>query len=192
PTRISFQVTSKVDSRTILDRNGAETLLGCGDMLFLPPGTASLIRAQGTFLSDEEIAEMVGFVKAQRKPDFSLNLDGYVAEDDDEGTGSGLDGYSGDDLYEDACRIVLSTGRGSVSLLQRKLEIGYTRAARLIDMMAAEGIVGDYKGSKAREVVMSLTEWEARRSGTSEVPTVDDQMARLDAAAEDDSGDDFE
>jgi len=189
PTRISFKVTSKVDSRTILDRNGAEKLLGSGDMLFLAPGTSSLIRAQGTYLSDEEIARIVDFVKRQRKPKYSLNLDGAAVADDE--TAEELAGYSQDDLYEQACRIVLSTRRGSVSLLQRKLEIGYTRAARLIDMMAAEGIVGDYKGSKAREVIMSLEEWEQRRSGRRPVPqTADEVYRRLDAVAENDTAND--
>ncbi len=191
PTRISFKVTSKVDSRTILDRNGAEKLLGSGDMLFLAPGTSSLVRAQGTFLSDEEIGRVVDFVKRQRKPRYSLNLDGTVSGDEE--TAEDLAGYSQDDLYEQACRIVLSTRRGSVSLLQRKLEIGYTRAARLIDMMAAEGIVGDYKGSKAREVIMSLEEWEQRRPGgrRQTVPqTAEEVYRRLDAVAENDTADD--
>jgi S-DNA-T family DNA segregation ATPase FtsK/SpoIIIE len=189
PTRVSFQVTSKVDSRTILDRNGAEKLLGCGDMLFLPPGSSSLIRAQGTYVSDDEIREIVGYIKEQRQPDFALNLDGVVSDDDDTGASGGIDGYSGDEHYEDACRIVLATGRGSVSLLQRKLEIGYTRAARLIDMMAAEGLVGDYKGSKAREVVMTLDEWEAKHgmgTGTPAASSTDEHYEALDAAAEDD------
>ena len=195
PTRISFQVTSKVDSRTILDRNGAEKLLGSGDMLFLPPGSSNLIRAQGTYLSDDEIHEIVGFIKEQRKPDFALNLDGFVDDDDNDGGGGSADGYSGDDLYEDACRIVLATQRGSVSLLQRKLEIGYTRSARLIDMMAAEGIVGDYKGSKAREVVMTAEEWEAKRRGGTQTAgqasgtDASEHYKRLDAAADDDFAD---
>jgi len=170
PTRISFQVTSKVDSRTILDRNGADKLLGCGDLLFLSPGTSNLIRAQGTYVSDEEIHGVVEFIKRQRGQDFSLNLDGFVPAGDGEG-GEGGDGLGGgDELYEQACRIVLASQRGSVSLLQRKLEIGYTRAARLIDLMAAEGIVGDYKGSKAREVVMGLDDWEGRRRNTAPPP----------------------
>ena len=193
PTRVSFQVTSKVDSRTILDRNGAEKLLGCGDMLFLPPGSSNLIRAQGTFLSDEEIHRVVDFVRRQRATDFKLNLDG-VASDTGCETAGDVEGYSGDDLYEDACRIVLASGRGSVSLLQRKLEIGYTRAARLVDMMAAEGIVGDYKGSKAREVVTTLEQWEAKRgitrSDRSGPPTVDEHYDNLDSVAENDSDDD--
>jgi len=190
PTRMSFQVTSKVDSRTILDRNGAEKLLGCGDMLFLPPGSSNLIRAQGTFVSDEEIRRVVEFIKNERKPDFSLSLGAAVLDDDDE-TG-GPDGYSSDELYEDACRIVLASGRGSVSLLQRKLEIGYTRAARLVDMMAAEGIVGDYKGSKAREVIMSLEEWEAKwgKPTTVSATATDEHYRSLDDAAENDIADD--
>ena len=189
PTRISFQVTSKVDSRTILDRNGADKLLGSGDMLFMPPGSSNLIRAQGTFLSDEEIHDVVKFIKDQRKPDFSLNLDGCVADDGD-GPATGFEG-GGDSIYDDACRIVLATQRGSVSLLQRKLQIGYTRSARYIDMMAAEGIVGDYKGSKAREVVMTADEWEAKRRGGSKIQgTVDEHLAALDAAADNDFTDD--
>ncbi len=194
PTRISFQVTSKVDSRTILDRNGAEKLLGSGDFLFLPPGSSNLLRAQGTFMSDEELHRIVDFVKRQAKPDFRLNLDGCTGGDDEEGDAApGAEGGGNDDLYEDACRIVLASGRGSVSLLQRKLEIGYTRAARLVDMMAAEGIVGDYKGSKAREVVTSLEDWEAKR-GKAPSPrppdSVDEHFERLDDAAEDDGDDD--
>ena len=170
PTRISFQVTSKVDSRTILDRNGADKLLGCGDLLFLAPGSSNLIRAQGTFISDDEVQRVVEFIKRQRGQDFSLNLDGFVGAGEGEGSegGAGLGG--GDELYEQACRIVLLSQRGSVSLLQRKLEIGYTRAARLIDLMAAEGIVGDYKGSKAREVVMGLEDWEGRHRNTAPPP----------------------
>jgi len=158
PTRISFQVTSKVDSRTILDRNGAEKLLGSGDLLFVPPGTSDLIRVQGTYTSDNEIRKVVDFVKQQGQPAYLMNVRQLGRDEnapDDE--------YKPDDLYDDACRIVLESRRGSVSLLQRKLEIGYTRAARLVDMMAVEGIVGGYKGSKAREVIMTLEEWEEKR-----------------------------
>ena len=156
PTRISFQVTSKVDSRTILDRNGAEKLLGSGDLLFVPPGTSDLVRVQGTYVSDQEIKGVVDFAKEQGDPAYLMNVK-QLGRDDD---APFEDEYSPDDLYDDACRVVLESRRGSVSLLQRKLEIGYTRAARLIDMMAVEGIVGSYKGSKAREVIMTLEEWE--------------------------------
>jgi S-DNA-T family DNA segregation ATPase FtsK/SpoIIIE len=155
PARIAFQVASKVDSRTILDKNGAEKLLGSGDLLFLAPGTSQLTRAQGTFVSDAEMRKVVAYVKQQGSPSYSqeLNLVG----------GEGMLGeMERDELYEDAVRIVLESQRGSVSLLQRRLEIGYTRASRLVDMMAAEGLVGPYKGSKAREVLMTLEDWEAR------------------------------
>jgi len=154
PTRISFQVTSKIDSRTILDRNGAEKLLGSGDMLFIPPGSSHMLRLQGTYVSDQEIKRIVSFVKNEGAGGkYQLDLDRWSPEE--EGTG-GCD----DELYEQAVRIVLESQRGSVSLLQRKLEIGYTRASRLVDFMAKEGIVGAYKGSKAREVLMTLEEWE--------------------------------
>ncbi len=155
--RIAFQVSARLESRIILDQNGAERLLGSGDMLFLGPGTSKLIRAQGTYTSDAEIKRVVSAVESQGAPVYDLQL----IEEEREGE-EGL-GETRDDLYEEAIRVVLGSQRGSVSLLQRKLEIGYTRAARLIDMMAAEGLVGEYKGSKAREVVMSLEEWENMR-----------------------------
>jgi S-DNA-T family DNA segregation ATPase FtsK/SpoIIIE len=157
PTRISFQVASKVDSRTILDRNGAETLLGMGDQLFLPPGTSDLLRLQGTFVSDQEIRRIVTFVKQSAgSGKYKLDLDNWGMK-----TADAADGPD-DELYEDAIRVVLESRRGSVSLLQRKLEIGYTRASRLVDYMAKDGVVGSYKGSKAREVLMTLEEWEGR------------------------------
>lgn len=155
PARLAFQVASKVDSRTILDKNGAEKLLGSGDLLFLVPGTSDLIRAQGTYVSDVEIRKVVAHAKDQAAPSYSREL-GAVGAD-------GLpDEMEKDELYDEAVRIVLESQRGSVSLLQRRLEIGYTRAARLIDMMALDGLVGEYKGSKAREVLMTLEDWEAR------------------------------
>ena len=161
PARISFRVASKVDSRTILDQNGADKLLGSGDMLFLQPGTSKLIRAQGTYVSDDEIRRVVEFTKAQLRPDFSKELV-QMQEGGVEFEGSK------DPLYEDAVRIVLESQRGSVSLLQRKLEIGYSRAARLIDFMAEEGLVGTYKGSQAREVLLTLEEWEERLASKGE------------------------
>ncbi len=182
PTRISFQVTSKVDSRTILDRNGAEKLLGCGDLLFVPPGTSDLVRVQGTYVSDREIKNVVEFVKRQGQPAYLMNVK-QLGRDEE----APEDEYAPDELYDDACRIALETGRGSVSLLQRKLEIGYTRAARLIDMMAVEGLVGGYKGSKAREVIMTLAEWEENRGvppeqRTSHNPVQDDTRSSDDRA----------
>ncbi len=161
PTRISFQTTSKVDSRTILDRNGADKLLGCGDLLFIPPGTSDLVRVQGTYSSDKEIKSIVNFTRQQGEPAYLMNVKQLGRDEDGDGT-TPVE-YGSDDLYDEACRIVIESKRGSVSLLQRKLEIGYTRSARLVDMMAEEGIVGGYKGSKAREVVMTLAEWEEKR-----------------------------
>jgi S-DNA-T family DNA segregation ATPase FtsK/SpoIIIE len=145
-------------------------------MLFLPPGVADMVRAQGTFISDDEVQRVVDFIKKQRQADFTaLDLPSVSAGEEGEINLDGDDGGAvSDELYEAACRIVLGTGRGSVSLLQRKLEIGYTRAARLVDMMAADGIVGDYKGAKAREVVMSLDEWEARRGKGRALPVAED------------------
>jgi len=189
PTRISFQTTSKVDSRTILDRNGADKLLGCGDLLFIPPGTSEMVRVQGTYCSDKEIKSIVKFVRQQGDPAYLMNVKQLGR--DKEGDGTSKVEYGSDDLYDDACRIVLESGRGSVSLLQRKLEIGYTRSARLVDMMAEEGIVGAYKGSKAREVVMSIEEWEEKRGIPPEERTKtrdvdDDGQSYTDTLADDD------
>ena len=157
PSRISFHVFSKVDSRTILDQNGAEKLLGKGDMLFLPPGTSKLARVQGTYVSDNEIKNVVDYIKQMALPEFSPELKVW------QGSLKGNAAAAKDELYEEAVRIVLETQRGSVSLLQRRLEIGYSRAARLIDLMAEDGIVGEYKGSQAREVFVALDEWEAQK-----------------------------
>ena len=164
PTRISFQTTAKVDSRIILDRNGAEDLLGCGDMLYLPPGTSDLVRGQGTFISDQEIHNVLNWIKHQHNGAFAPvsieQIEGGASPD----TASEFGDYSEDELYEDAVRIVLENRRGSVSLLQRKLEIGYTRAARLIEIMEMNGVVGPYKGSKTRELLITLEEWEAQQA----------------------------
>jgi len=155
PSRISFYVASKVDSRTILDQNGAEKLLGSGDMLFLPPGTSKLVRVQGAYVSDEEVKNVVEYLKGHSAPQFNPELKGW------KGT-SEKDDSVRDELYNEAVRIVLETQRGSVSLLQRRLGIGYSRAAKLIDLMAEDGIVGEYKGSQAREVFLTLEEWDAQ------------------------------
>jgi len=157
PARISFQVASRIDSRVVLDEMGAERLLGNGDMLFLWPGTSTLIRGQGTYVSDEEIARVLNAV-ATDEPDYVHEL---VELKPAEPAQSGATGFQAkDELYEAAVDIVVREGRGSVSLLQRALGIGYGRAARLIDFMAEDGIVGPYNGSQAREVLISLEEWE--------------------------------
>lgn len=155
PSRISFYVASKVDSRTILDQNGAEKLLGGGDMLFLPPGTSKLVRVQGAYVSDEEVRNVVEYLTKCAAPQFNPELKSWKGASD-------KDNRAKDNLYHEAVRIVLETQRGSVSLLQRRLEIGYSRAAKLIDLMADDGIVGEYKGSQAREVFLTLEEWDTQ------------------------------
>lgn len=161
PCRVAFQVSSKVDSRTILDRNGADKLLGRGDMLFLPPGTATMVRSQGAFVSDEEILRVVDYLRTQGSPNFISELRQFQNVE-------ATNFANEDEFYVDAVRIVLANQRGSVSLLQRKLGIGYGRAARLVDMMAEQGIVGDYKGSQARECMLSLEEWEEQLAALEE------------------------
>jgi S-DNA-T family DNA segregation ATPase FtsK/SpoIIIE len=156
PARIAFQVASRTDSRVVLDEMGADKLLGNGDMLFLWPGTSTLLRGQGTYLSDDEINKVVDFV-ATTEPQFVKELVQLKATDRDEGTVERL--KSRDEFYEAAVDIVIREGRGSVSLLQRALGIGYGRAARLIDFMAEDGIVGTYNGSQAREVLITLDQW---------------------------------
>jgi S-DNA-T family DNA segregation ATPase FtsK/SpoIIIE len=155
PTRIGFRVAARMDSRIILDQNGAETLLGEGDMLFLKPGTSDLARAQGTFVDEAEIKRIVKHLKDVAEPQFHPELTRLKTVDTSE--------MSRDELFDDAVRIVLETKRGSVSLLQRRLNIGYARASRIIEMMAASGILGEYKGSQAREVMMTLEEYERIR-----------------------------
>jgi len=157
PARISFQVASRTDSRVVLDEMGADKLLGNGDMLFLWPGTSTLIRGQGTYLSDDEISSVISEV-ATSEPQFVKEL--VQLKTDDAESASGLQFADRDELYEAAVDIVVREGRGSVSLLQRSLGIGYGRAARLIDYMAEDGIVGPYNGSQAREILLSVEDWE--------------------------------
>jgi DNA segregation ATPase FtsK/SpoIIIE, S-DNA-T family len=165
PARISFQVASRTDSRVVLDEMGAEKLLGNGDMLFLWPGTSTLLRGQGTYLDDEEISRVVDFVSTT-EPDFVHELVNLKVEEPAEGALGEL--KKRDELYETAVDMVVREGRGSVSLLQRAMGIGYGRAARLIDFMAEDGIVGPYAGSQAREVLISLDDWERMRKTSSE------------------------
>jgi S-DNA-T family DNA segregation ATPase FtsK/SpoIIIE len=157
PARICFQVSSRSDSRVVLDEMGADKLLGKGDMLFLQPGTSTLLRAQGTYAADEEITNVVDHLKCD--PCFAPEL--IQLKTSSESGEGGLDNLRArDDMYEPAIEVVIREGRGSVSLLQRSLGIGYGRAARLIDFMAEDGIVGAYNGSNAREVLFSAEEWE--------------------------------
>jgi S-DNA-T family DNA segregation ATPase FtsK/SpoIIIE len=160
PTRIGFRVAARMDSRIILDQNGAETLLGEGDMLFLKPGTSDLIRAQGTFVDEGEVKRIVKHLKDIAEPQFHPELTQLNRIDPAD--------MPKDDLFDEGVHVVLETKRGSVSLLQRRLNVGYARASRMIEMMASLGILGEYKGSQAREVMMTVEQYEdmmARQSG---------------------------
>ena len=159
PSRIAFGVSSQVDSRTILDMAGAEKLLGRGDMLYFPVGETKPIRVQGAFLSDKEVEAVVNYVRAQAEAEYREEL---VPEVDE--SGEGEDEFR-DELFDQAVMIVLEARQASVSLLQRRLRIGYTRAARLIDSMEAAGIIGPYEGSKPRDVLMTLEQYMNSRTG---------------------------
>jgi len=174
PTRIGFRVAARLDSRIVLDQNGAETLLGEGDMLFLKPGTSDLIRAQGTFVDETEVKRIVRYLKDIAEPQFHPELTGLKKLDASD--------MKKDELFDNAVRIVLQTRRGSVSLLQRRLNIGYARASRMIEMMAAAGILGEYKGSQAREVMMTVDEYERLRESA-----LQEEKESQEASAEADS-----
>ncbi|MGG1598373.1 MULTISPECIES: FtsK/SpoIIIE family DNA translocase [Paenibacillus] len=157
PSRIAFGVSSQVDSRTILDSVGAEKLLGRGDMLYLPMGASKPVRVQGAFLSDAEVEAVVSFVRTQGKAEYVEDMVPQVEEKQEE------QNEFEDELYDQAVQIILEAKQASVSLLQRRMRVGYTRAARLIDTMEARGIVGPYEGSKPREVLVSLEQYQINR-----------------------------
>jgi len=164
PARISFRVSSRIDSRTIIDTGGAEKLLGDGDMLLLPPGSSRLVRIHGAYITEEETNRLVDFLRAQDRPSYELDLE---AAEDPLGIGPAAGRENDQDpLYEEAVRIVVKGGQASISHLQRRLKIGYSRAARLIDYMEADGIVGPHEGSKAREILVDANYFDE----------VDDQM----------------
>ena len=181
PSKIAFRVASKMDSRIVLDQNGADLLLGQGDMLFLPPGASKPLRSQGTFIDDAEIRLSVKKVKALAKAQYEPELvqikNGINMEGNEER----------DPLYDDAVRVVLETRRGSVSLLQRRLTIGYARASRMIEQMAADGIVGDYKGSQAREATLTVEEWDELRA--SQEAGEGEEIKEADVEADDEAED---
>ncbi len=155
PTRIALRVTSKTDSRVVLDNNGAENLLGNGDMLFVPPGTSFLQRTHGAYISEREITQIVDFLKDQGDPNYNdeiLNAEG--------GGEGGLPDQEKDEYYEQAIRLVVDNDRASISMLQRKLRVGYNRAARMVDMMEQEGIVGPSDGCKPRDVLVDSSPYE--------------------------------
>ncbi|MHC4985447.1 MAG: DNA translocase FtsK [Planctomycetota bacterium] len=161
PCRISFQVASRQESRIVLDQNGAEILLGRGDMLMMQPGTSHIIRAQSTYVDEAEIHRVVRDLKtATGEPEFNEEL---VRINSRPAGAEGLDGDR-DDMFDKAVEVVLTAQRGSVSLLQRRLQIGYGRASRIIDQMAESGLLGEYKGSQARECMITMEDWQEMQS----------------------------
>jgi len=149
PTRLTFQVSSKTDSRTIIDMNGAENLLGDGDMLFLPPGTARLQRIHGAYISEEEITGITDFLRKQKSPEYDEKITEAVAMKEIK-----ADNEDYDERYDDAVALITKTRQASISMIQRHLRIGYNRAARIVETMEREGIVGPSDGSKPREVLV--------------------------------------
>ncbi|PYJ51365.1 MAG: cell division protein FtsK, partial [Verrucomicrobia bacterium] len=153
PSRIAFQVASKIDSRVILDENGADRLLGQGDMLYLPPSASRLIRAQGVLVTDDEIRRLVEFVSAQSPPAFDPEMQEKlqsVAPPEEEVT------EEDEELVEKCLEIIRQEKRASTSLLQRRLRLGYTRAARIVDILEQRGILGPGEGAKPREILVDL------------------------------------
>ena len=155
PARISFKVASKVDSRTVLDINGADKLLGRGDMLFIEPGASKPVRAQCSLIADKEIERITAFIKSQRGPEYAAGILDVQKK-------TAFKKFEKDEVYEEAVKLILESQQASVSVLQRRLGLGYTRAARLIDMMEDEGIVGPYQGSKPRDLLVTLEQYQAK------------------------------
>jgi S-DNA-T family DNA segregation ATPase FtsK/SpoIIIE len=160
PARISFRVATRVDSRTVLDVMGAEHLLGRGDMLFLPPGSSRLVRVHGSYVSEAETNDVVEFWKRQAAPDYDQTF--LLAPPDDDGDDPNAEDFTGpeDPMYQEAVRVVLDLGKASTSTLQRRLRLGYGRAARILDAMQRDGIIGPPDGSRPREV-LKRPEWLA-------------------------------
>jgi len=154
PARISFKVSSKVDSRTILDIMGAERLLGMGDMLFLPPGSATVQRIHDSYVSEPEITKVVNFLKEQGEPQYDLSVTEAVPGDEESGDGMGSASESVDEKYDEAIEIVTQSGQASISMLQRKMRIGYNRAARMIEQMEKDGIVSPTDSMGRRKVLV--------------------------------------
>jgi S-DNA-T family DNA segregation ATPase FtsK/SpoIIIE len=155
PSRISFKVASKVDSRTVLDINGADKLLGRGDMLFVEPGSSKPIRAQCSLIQDSEIARITDYIKSQGAPQYIEGIMDVMKK-------PAFKKFDKDEVYEEAVKLILEGKQASVSILQRRLGLGYTRAARLIDMMEDEGVLGPYQGSKPRDLLMTLEEYQSK------------------------------
>ena len=165
PSRIAFAVASAINSRIILDQSGAEKLLGKGDMLYAPLGVTKPMRIQGCFVSDQEVEEVVAFVKQCGQPEYNQEILDHMersAQAAEEGGSAGDAGEEEDELFDEAVEIVVSSGQASVSMLQRRLKLGYSRAARLVDQMEERGIVGPFEGSKPRQVLITKSDWQER------------------------------
>lgn len=181
PSRLALSVSSQVDSRTILDMTGAEKLLGNGDMLFNPVGIAKPIRIQGCFLSDEEVEDVVDFIKNQEKADYDeevlKEIDRQAAAEKKKGSSSALDGNGeeSDEMLPKAIEVVVEAQAASTTLLQRRLRLGYARAARLVDELESRGIVGPYEGSKPRKVLISKQQWLEMNAMSSDIPNVSEE-----------------
>jgi len=150
---MALRVTSKTDSRVVLDHNGAENLLGMGDMLFVPPGTSYMQRVHGAYVSETEIEQVVAFLKTQGDPQYD---DSILVEEEDESDAIEED-LDKDEHYEDAVRLVVESGQASISMIQRKLRVGYNRAARMVEVMEKEGLVSAPDGCKPREVLVDVS-----------------------------------
>jgi len=160
PSRIAFQVASQVDSRTILDTKGADTLIGRGDMLFSPPGSSRLVRAQGAYVSDDEMLSIVEALKKNGPPQYAQDVQAQIdrdpESDEDDEEGEDDDMGNDDELFKEAVGVLKSTRRASTSMLQRRLRIGYNRAARIMELMEDRGIVGPENGAQPREILKDL------------------------------------
>jgi S-DNA-T family DNA segregation ATPase FtsK/SpoIIIE len=152
PTRISFKVSSKIDSRTILDASGAEHLLGAGDMLLLAPGTSQVKRIHGAYISEKETSDIVDFWKKQGSSAYDDAMIQELEKDEDQDSSAGEEDF--DERYDEAVALVTQSGQASISMVQRRLRVGYNRAARMIEMMEKEGVIGPPDGAKPREVIV--------------------------------------
>ena len=194
PCRVSCKVASGMDSRIVLDGTGADLLLGNGDMMYVTPAMPDISRGQGTFVSDQETRKVVKFLKEVAKPSFERSLIQVRNVDGVGGEGGAPKEF--DPLFDQAVRIIIETGRGSVSLLQRRLAIGYSRASRLVDQMGQVGVLGEHVGSKAREVLMTLEDWEQFQAeeddDVSDPVYVDDDPDCLDEPVPAEYGDEYQ
>jgi len=180
-SRIAFAVDSALNSRIILDTSGAEKLVGKGDMLYAPIGAGKPTRIQGTFVTDEEREEIVNFVKEQGLADYNREIQDEIERNADKDSKKNADedayeedGGDLDELFNEAVEVVLDSKQASVSMLQRRLKLGYSRAARIVDQMEEQGVVGPFEGSKPRAVLLTREEWEARKNGGTQIESSDE------------------